>query len=219
MATSTANIATWLADVVLDTNPGYANTIQVRIQDSGPGGAGNLGGGTYWESDIGYNTTSSPITVDGTTVPATGWAVLFPFFSATTTKPRDIGDRGSREHGRPHHPDGHSVADTGAGTVQFYDNGTFLADSTTPGSGTYTYNYTPAAGSHSYTASFIPGPPPGDESGAGTATASFVGGSTSSAVAVSDTAPQTGTTTTLSASSTSLSYGASDTFTATVGAS
>ena len=81
-AASAADISTWLASNTPDTTTGYANTIQVRLTDSGPGGHGNAPG-TYWESDIGYNTTSSPITVDGTTVPANGWAQLYPVINST----------------------------------------------------------------------------------------------------------------------------------------
>ncbi|MGC9962890.1 MAG: Ig-like domain-containing protein [Acidimicrobiales bacterium] len=103
-----------------------------------------------------------------------------------------------------------------SGTVQFFDNGTFLADSTTPGLGSYTYNYTPAAGSHVYTATFVPSNT--DETGAGTTSAAIVGGSTSSGVTVQDTPPQTGTTTTLSASPTSINAGQSVTLTATASA-
>jgi hypothetical protein len=72
-----ADISSWLNSSTPDPTAGYANTIEVRLQDSGPGQVGNLNGTTYWETDIGYNTTSSPITVDNTSVPANGWAELF----------------------------------------------------------------------------------------------------------------------------------------------
>ena len=81
---SSANITSWLTTDTPDTTTGYDNTIQVRT-DRLRTWRPRQRRGTYWESDIGYNTTSSPITVDGTTVPADGWAVLFPFVSATTT--------------------------------------------------------------------------------------------------------------------------------------
>jgi len=84
VAASSANINTWLGANIPDTTTGYANSIEVRLTDSGPGGHGNATG-TYWESDIGYNTTSSTITVDGTTVPADGWAQLFPLVTPPTT--------------------------------------------------------------------------------------------------------------------------------------
>ncbi len=182
-AASAADISTWLAANIPDTTAGYANTIEVRLTDSGPGLHGNAPG-TYWETDIGYNTTPSPITVDGTTVPADGWAVLFPFVAPTTTSlatsastewPLTTGDPITLTA---------TVSSTASGTVQFYDNGTLLADSTTPGSGSYTYNYTPAAGTHVYTATFVPSPT--DETGGNTATAAFLGGSTSAGVTVTD---------------------------------
>ena len=137
-----------------DTTAGYANTIQVRLTDSGPGGHGNATG-TYWESDIGYNTTASPITVDGTTVPANGWALLFPFVTATTTTLTTSATGGHLNAGSPITLTA-TVPSGDAGTVQFYD-GTHLPWLTTPGTGgSYTYTYTPAAGSHVYTASFVP---------------------------------------------------------------
>ena len=214
VAASSADISTWLASNVPDTTAGYANTIQVRLTDSGPGGHGNPTG-TYWESDIGYNTTTSPITVDGTTVPANGWAVLFPLVTATTTSLTTSATGGNVTTGSPITLTA-TVPSGDAGTVQFYDGTTILGD-VTPSGGSAAYTYTPAAGTHVYTASFVP--TLGDETGAYSTTAGILGGSTSSAVTVQDTPPQTGTTTALSASSNSIAYGASDTFTATVGAS
>ena len=82
----TGSITQWIASNAPSTVAGYANTIQIRLTDSGSGGHGNASG-TYWDADIGYNTTSSPITVDGTTVPADGWAQLFPLSSARLRRP------------------------------------------------------------------------------------------------------------------------------------
>ena len=220
VAASGANISSFLQSVGtanLPTATGYANTIEVRVTDSGLHGAGNSTSGTYWESDIGYNTTSSAITVDGTTVPADGWALLFPFLSATTTTLTTSATGGNLTTGSSITLTA-TVSPTEAGAVEFFD-GTTLLHLTAAGAGpTFTYSYTPAQGSHSYTASFIPGDSPGDETGAGTASASISTESTSSAVPVTDNPPQTGTSTSLSASSNSIAYGASDTFTATVGA-
>ena len=219
VAASGANISSFLQSVGtanLPTATGYANTIEVRVTDSGLHGAGNSTSGTYWESDIGYNTTSSAITVDGTTVPADGWALLFPFSSATTTTLTTSATGGNLTTGSSITLTA-TVSPTEAGAVEFFD-GTTLLHLTAAGAGpTFTYSYTPAQGSHSYTASFIPGDSPGDETGAGTASASISTESTSSAVPVTDNPPQTGTSTSLSASSNSIAYGASDTFTATVG--
>ncbi|MGO9335528.1 MAG: Ig-like domain repeat protein [Acidimicrobiales bacterium] len=221
VAPTTADISTWLSSNTPDTTTGYANTIQVRLTDSGPGNHGNASG-TYWESDIGYNNTSAPITVDGTTIPANGWAELFPFVTPTTTSLVTSATGG-------HLTSGGSITLTAtvptgdAGAVQFYDGTTVLGDvavNTTTGQATYpsTGTYTPANGSHSYTASFIPGDSPGNETGANTTSATIQGGSTSSAAVVSVTPPQTGTTTTLSASATSVTYGTSVTFTSTASA-
>ena len=213
VAASTASITNWLGSNTPDTTTGYANTIQVRLTDSGSGGHGNPAG-TYWESDIGYNTTSASITVDGTTVPANGWAVLFPFVTATTTILATSATGGNLTTGNPITLTA-TVSGPGSGTVQFYDNGTLLANSTTPGAGSYTYTYTPAAGPHAYTASFTPSP--GNETGAGTTSATFgLASSTSSPVTVQDTPPQIGTLTTLSASGTNPAYGTSVTFTVTI---
>jgi hypothetical protein len=209
---SSADISTWLNSNTPDTTPGYANTIQVRIQDSGPGGAGNSGGATYWDADIAYNTTSSAITVDGDTVPADGWAQVWPIVTSTTTSLITSATGGHLTSGSPITLTA-TVPTGDAGSVLFYDNGTYLSSST-PSGGTATYTYTPGIGSHSYTASFVP--TLGDESGTNSTTASIVGGSTSGAVAVTDSAPLIGTSTSLGASSSSIAYGASDTLTATV---
>jgi hypothetical protein len=81
---SEASVTDWLGSNTPATQTGYADTIQVRLVDSGPRGAGNAPG-TYWESDIGYNTTSSAIVVDGTFVPADGWAQLYPLVAPAVT--------------------------------------------------------------------------------------------------------------------------------------
>ncbi|MGD1011237.1 MAG: Ig-like domain repeat protein [Acidimicrobiales bacterium] len=213
-ATSAANITSFISVNPSDTTTGYVNTIQVRLTDSGAGGAGNSTG-TYWESDIGYNTTSSAITLDGTTVPADGWAVLYPFVSATTT---------SLTASAAHVVTPNSVtltatvSSSAAGTVQFYNGTTFLAD-VTPSAGVATYTYAPTAGSYSYTATFVPAP--GDETAStttvlGSGNASFVGGSSSSSVPVSVTPPQVATSTALSTNTASAAYGAPVDLTATV---
>lgn len=215
VAPTTANITQWLSTNNANAAP-YANIIQVRLADSGPSG-GNAPG-TYWETDIGYNTTGSAMLVDGTNVPANGWAQLFPFVTATTTSLITSATGGHLISGNPITLTA-TVPTGDAGAVQFYDNGTFLADSAVnTATGQATYSYTPAVGSHPYTASFIPGDSPGDETGANSTSATIIGGSTSSAVTVSDTPPQTATTTTLSANSTSVSSGTPVTFTSTVSA-
>ncbi len=208
VASTAGSITNLLGVIIPDTTAGYANTIQVRLTDSGPLGHGTLTG-DYWESDIGYNTTSSAITVDGTTVPANGWAQLFPLVTATTTGLTTSATGGNLTSGNPITLKASVSGSAASGTVQFYDNGTLLADSTTPGSGSYTYTYTPAVGSHVYTATFVP--TRGDESGAYSASATIVGGSTSSGVTVVDgTGTTTPTVTVTKFSPTRLGHGASN---------
>jgi hypothetical protein len=165
-ATSGADITTWLAANAsgLDTTAGYANTIEVRVQDSGGGGAGNLGSSLYWRTDIGYNTTSSPITVDGTTVPANGWAVLYPILTDNYTTLTTSASGGDLTVGNPITLTATvTPSSDNTGTVQFYDNGTLLTGGTATGtSGTFTYTYTPSAiGTENYTATFLPTSGPG----------------------------------------------------------
>jgi hypothetical protein len=215
---SAANINTWIAANTLDTTAGYANTIAVRIQDTG-----NSSTSTYWQTDIGYNTTSSPITVDGTTVPANGWAQLFPFTQAASSTPTVT----ATDNGSPVTSGGtitpssavvltaSGVPTSPAGSVVFEDNGA-VVNVATPSGGTATYSFTAPSGNgaHSYTASFVP--TLGGETGANSATATQVSSATSAAFGLTVQAPQIGTTTGLSAGSLSISYGASDTLTATV---
>jgi Bacterial Ig-like domain (group 3) len=214
---SAADITSWIPGNPSDSTTGYADTIEVRLQDSGAGGAGNNGGSTYWETDIGYNTTSSPITLDGTTVPADGWAQLFPFVTPTTTTLAAA----------PASPQSSGTAVTltatetpaAAGTVQFFDNGIALGSPVAVnGSGVATDalsgSTAPAVGSHSYTASFVP--TIGDESGANTTSATVIGGSTSIAVPYTISAAVTPTSTALSSSVNPSTTGQSVTFTATV---
>jgi len=195
-ATATADISTWLNSNVPSSTAGYANTIEVRLTDSGPRGAGNPAG-TYWESDIGYNTTSSPISVDGTTVPADGWAQLFPLVSASTTSLEAL-PASPQVSGTQVTLTATVSPSTDAGGVQFYDNGTFLdlAATNDGTAGQYTYTYTPAIGVHSFTAEFVPNL--GDETGADTATATIVGGSTSNKVPYTVTSSTPTTVTSLS---------------------
>jgi hypothetical protein len=177
-ATSSADISTWLASNTPSTAVGYANTIEVRLTDAGPLGAGNSGG-TYWDTDIGYNTTASAITVDGTTVPANGWAELFPIVSPSTTTL-------AASPASPQAP-GTQVTLTAtvtpsnaAGAVQFFDGSTALGSPVSVASGTAATSVTPTNGTHSFTAEFVP--TLGDETSAGSSTATMVGGSTSNTV-------------------------------------
>jgi Bacterial Ig-like domain (group 3) len=211
---SAANITTWIPGNTSSTTTGYVDTIEVRLQDSGTGGAGNASG-TYWSTDIVYNTGSSATTLDGVSVPAGGWAQVFPNVTASTTTLTTSATGGQLATGSPITLTANVSPSLASGDlVQFWDGTTFLADSTVTG-GTATYSYTPAAGTHTYQAYFVPDAP-GDETGANSTTAAITGGSASSSVQVVDSAPLIGTSTALSATSSSIAYGASDTFTATV---
>lgn len=208
---STANISTWLSGHTPDTTAGYANTIEVRLQDTLIQGTTS-----YWETDIGYNNTASPIVVDGTTVPANGWAQLFPFVTPTTTTLTTNATGGKlTQTGTATITLTATVPAADAGTVQFFDNGTLLPNGDVAQSaGSASFTYTPANGSHSYTASFVPGTPPGDPTGNNTNQATIIGGSTSAAQVVSVAPPQTATSVTLSANNTSITAGQSTTLTA-----
>ncbi len=206
VASSAASVTNWLGSNTPDTTAGYANTIQVRLTDSGPGGHGNETG-TYWEADIGYNTTSSPITVDGTTVPANGWSVLYPIVSVSTTTLTAPLNGANEVVSNLITLTASVTPTTVSGSVNFYaNNGTTLSlvvTSSTPGSGTYTATWTPTAtGSYSIFATFLP--------------AAGGPGSVGDGVTITVGAPNIGGTPTLSASSTSIADGASDTLTATV---
>jgi hypothetical protein len=175
------DITTWLNNNHPSTVAGYANTIEVRLVDSA-----NLGTLIYWDSDIGYNTTSSPITVDGTTVPANGWAQLFPFVTTTTTSltatpasPRVTGTKVTLKA---------TVTPAEAGTVQFYDGTTTLGSPITVAAGVASKKITPAVGAHSFSGVFLP--TIGDETNLNTNNATIVGESTSNTVAYTvDVAP------------------------------
>jgi hypothetical protein len=206
---ATANITTWLQTNIPDTNPGYANTIQVRVQDTQV-----FSTTTYWDTDIGYNTTASPITVDGTTVPAHGWAQLFPFVTATTTTLSST--LTSPQPAGTNIPLKATVAPATAGTVQFYDGPTALGApvAVTAGTANFTDSRPPAVGAHNYTAVFSPNL--GDETGTNTANATIVDQSTSSALPFTINAAGTPTTTTLASSQNPSMTGQQVTYTATV---
>jgi hypothetical protein len=67
-----ANLTSALGGAVLDTTPGYANTVQVRVKDSGPGLP--ILATPFWSTDIMFNQTANtwtqvfPATLDVTTV-------------------------------------------------------------------------------------------------------------------------------------------------------
>jgi hypothetical protein len=214
--TSTVNLNTYLGAITPPAGV-FANITQVRITESGVGHSQPAG--TYWASDIAYNTTAAAITVDGTTVPANGWAQIFPFNTAPATATTLTTNATAG-----HVVTGNSItltATTAAsaalpGFVVFENNGTAIADVPAVVGGPTTFTYIPTTGSYSYSAIFTAQAPPGVETGAGTASASMTSPSASSAVAVSVSPPQTATTTALTANPTSITFGGSDTLTATV---
>jgi large repetitive protein len=174
--TGYANLATFLQKVVLDTHPGYVNTTQIRLEDSGPGGVGNLGTSQYWETDIAFNQTGSPITVEGTSVPANGWAQIFPFISPTTTtlaatppSPQPAGTAVTLQ--------ATVTPTTAAGFVQFYNGTALLGKPVKVTSGSAKYVVRPAVGTHPYSAVFLPAP--SDVTHPHTKTTTMVGGSVS----------------------------------------
>ena len=177
-AAASSDITTWLGANTPDTTAGYANTIQVRLTDSGPRGAGNAPG-TYWESDIGYNTTSAPITVDGTTVPAHGWAQLFPLLSPSTTS-LVASPASPQLPGTQVTLTATVTPSNAAGDVQFFDGTTMVGSPVAVTSGTADSITTPANGVHSFTADFVP--TLGDETAPNTTSATIVGGSKSNTV-------------------------------------
>ncbi len=203
VASSSADISTWLSSNTPDTTAGYANTIEVRLTDSGPGGHGNATG-TYWESDIGYNNTSSAITVDGTTVPANGWAVLYPIPSSPTITTITTPVNGANEVVNTAITLTATVTPAVSGLVQFYANGTTLVGTSATGSsGTYTASWTPTTdGTYSITGTFLPtagGP-----------------GSLGDGVTISVNPPAIAGTPGLTVTQNSITAGTSDTLTATV---
>ena len=204
-AASTADISTWLASNIPSTTTGYAKTIEVRLTDTGPLGHGNAPD-TYWETDIGYNTTSSSISVDGTTVPAHGWAELFPLVSSSTTSLAAL-PASPQISGTQVTLTATVTPSSAAGVVQFYDGTTMLGSPVNVTAGTATMVITPAVGVHSYTAGFVPNL--GDETAANTATATIIGGSSSKTVPYTITS-STPTVTVTKLSPTRLGQGASD---------
>jgi hypothetical protein len=166
------------------TATGYANLIQVRLVPHDDVSRSN---GPYYETDIAFNTGSSAISVDGVSVPADGWAQVFPLITATTTKLTST--LKSPEVSGTDIPLTATVSPKEAGYVQFYDGTTALGSpvAVSKGKAAYTDSRPPAIGKHSYTATFIPYSStsgPGDESATYTANATIIGGSTSNALSI-----------------------------------
>jgi hypothetical protein len=189
---SPADLNSALGGLTLDSTPGFANIIQVRLTSTNTSP-------NYWSTDIAYNTGGSAITVDGVSVAAGGWAQLFPNYTTTTTA---LGATpASPQNNPPGATQGQTVSltatvspSTAAGTVQFFDGSTSLGTSPVSG-GTATGSApTPSFGTHSYTAVFTP--TGGTE----------VVGSSSTALSYVVNPPQTPTTTGLSGPATAAQY-------------
>ena len=174
-AAADGNLTNFLASAVLDSTAGYANIIQIRVKDSGPGGVGS--GTKYWETNIAY-TITDPVAGTGT------WTVNDPSTQATTTT---LAANPPSPQTSPASPVTltATVAPASAGTVTFFEGATNLGGSTVSG-GVASLNIgAPALGNHAYTAVFTPD--------GGT----LVTGSTSSVLNYHVGAPAIGTTTTL----------------------
>jgi hypothetical protein len=185
-----ANLAAFVGGVVPDTTTGYANMIEVRLKDTGPGTI--TSGTNYWETDIAYNNGTTTITTNGVTLAPGSWAVVAPVVVTTTTSLTLSPSSSPQPHATPIGLSS-TVTPAANGTVQFFDGTTALGTpqpvtTTTP---TATLATNPADGSHSYSAVFTPT--------GGVA----VQGSTSPTVPMTILPPQTGTTTALSANPTS----------------
>ena len=198
-----ANLTAALGGFTLDTTAGYANIIQVRVKDSGAGGAGS--GTNYWSTDIAYNNGSSAVTVDGVSVAPGSWAQLYPNYTTTTNSlaaspaSPQTSTNGTTAPSNVTLTDTITPAPTGTvtGTVQFFDGTTALGTQPVASNGAaFTTATPPTVGSHSYSAKFIP--TGGTE----------VVGSTSAAVPYTVNPPQTATTTTLTGPSTAAQYSA-----------
>jgi hypothetical protein len=198
---STATVNSWLSGVTPSTTAGYADTIQVILQDTAINGDTDF----YWSTDIAYNTGSSAITVDGTNVPADTWVQLFPFSAAPKTTPKlALSAPGPLSAGTSETLTATDVPTATAGLVVFEDNGSAI-DTASISAGKATYTYIPAQGSHAYTASYVPDTAK-DETHANTATATQVSSATSTTVDLTVTAASSVTVT--SASPDALGQGA-----------
>ena len=205
-----ADLTAALGALAPDSTSGYANLIQVRMKDSGAGGV--TSGSSYWSSDIAYNTGASSITVDGVTVPAGGWAQVYPGVVSKTATTTAISTTASSSvsAGTPVTYTAKVTPTPGAGTVAFNDgpgNQATTSCSQQPvdatGTATCTVTYTV---NDTYTVNASYG---GDATFAGSASSSPV------TVTVTGGTTRTATTTTLSPT-TSAAAGSPVTYTATV---
>jgi hypothetical protein len=196
LGASDGDLTSYLGGVALDSTAGYANIIQVRLKDSGPGGAGS--GSHYWETDISYDSAA------GT------WAVIDPSMTATTTTISTTPANGGNTTSGNNVTMTATVSPSSAanGTVQFFDGATAVGSPQAVSTGSPTTpvvtDTAPADGVHHYTAKFTP------------TGGTFSVGSTSAQSVVSIGPPPVATQTALAASPTTANQGDPVTFTATV---
>ena len=191
------NLNSFLASATLDSTAGYANTIQIRVKDSGPGGIGS--GTKYWETNISY-TITDPVAGTGT------WAVNDPGVQATTTT-LTASPPSPQTNPAPAVTLMATVAPASSGTVKFMEGATQLGTTQPVVAGTASVNIgSPALGDHSYIAIFTP------------TGGTLVSGSTSSALPYHVGAPQITTTTDLGINPGTATQGSTITFTSNVAA-
>lgn len=158
-----ADLSTFLQSAQLDTTPGYAGYIQIRLKYTGPGGV--TSGNSYYEADISYNATA------GT------WSEVYPGAATTTTTALSAPSTAA--------PGANvtltaTVPSAAAGSVTFVSNGTALGTAAvTAGTASLTTSFA-SAGSYPVDAVFSP------------STTSFLPSqSTTSTITVSSTPPPT----------------------------
>jgi len=139
-----ADLASFIATIASpDTTTGYANVWQVRLKDSGPGGAGS--GTHYWETDV--------------IVSGSSWSVLDPTITTTSTSITTVPANGGSAPTGTNVSLSATVSPASNGSVQFFDGTTTVGSShaVTTGSPTATDTATaPAVGGHTYKAVFTP---------------------------------------------------------------
>ncbi len=191
-----ADLGSLLTTTTLDNTAGYANLVQVRVKDSGPGIPTQ--DAPFWATDISFNSTN------GT------WTQVYPTgVSGPVTTTTSLGTA----PGSPQ-PTGTNVAltanvlpSTAAGTVQFKDGTNNIGSAVTVSGGTAsTSTTTLAAGAHSLTAVFTP-----------TDSNAFTSSTSTPATPYTITSPATVTTTSLNITPPSpITVGTQSTLTATV---
>ncbi len=145
--------------LTLSSAAGYANVLEIRMQDSGVGVAPD--GGKYWATDIVYNRTSatSSITVYGLTLAPGEWGIISPVPSAVSTfvgiSPSPTSGNGNNETNIKFTA---FVSNNAGGTVVFTVDGVpFGSSKPIVGQGTVDSDFGQIpAGNHTVMATFMP---------------------------------------------------------------